>query len=187
MKNIIITFIITATVVMISAFTTAAPESPEYIGSKSCKGCHNTKKGGKIYAKWEASKHANAFKTLQSAEADKIAKEKGYDTKAAETDFCIGCHVTGKNNADAKFGKKFKDDQGVGCESCHGAASGYKSKHNKPEKKAQAMKLGMEIPKIDAPETVALCTSCHNDQSPTYKGEFDLAKRWAEIEHALPE
>ena len=36
-------------------------------------------------------------KTLESPEADKIAKDKGFDTKASETPACIKCHVLGKD------------------------------------------------------------------------------------------
>jgi nitrate/TMAO reductase-like tetraheme cytochrome c subunit len=169
----------------VCAFTFMPPKSPQYLGSKSCKGCHNTAKGGKVFAKWQKTAHANAFKTLMTPEAEKIAKDKGYDTKAAETDFCLSCHVTGKNAEGAKFHKKFKNEEGVGCESCHGPASGYKTKHNKPEKIEAAVKAGLQLPKVADGSAEKQCVTCHNETSPTYK-PFDMAKKWAEVKHELP-
>ncbi|MDI6780328.1 MAG: multiheme c-type cytochrome [Bacteroidota bacterium] len=43
---------------------------------------------------WEKSKHANAYKVLESEEAQKIAKEKGLKKVANESPECLECHVT---------------------------------------------------------------------------------------------
>ena len=121
MNRIIYPLLGLAVFMLVSAFTLVRPpaKGPDYIGAKSCKGCHNTTKGGKTYAKWEKSAHANAFKTLKTKEADKIAKEAGHSTPAAETKECLSCHVTGMLDAGASFDKKFKKEEGVGCG--HGA------------------------------------------------------------------
>ncbi|MDT8324081.1 MAG: cytochrome c family protein [Bacteroidota bacterium] len=178
MKNAVTFIAVAVAFTALTAFTFQG--SNEYIGSKSCKACHsNAKMGGTAYKTWEKSAHAKAFETLKSAEADKIAKEAGHTTKAAETDACLSCHVTGMNVKGAKFDKKFDKTEGVGCESCHGAGSAYKSKHAKDV--AGAAKLGLTTPK--GKDAEALCVTCHNEKSPTYKG-FDFATMLKKIDHS---
>ena len=186
MKKATTLFLVSGMFIALTAFTLSPPGSPEYVGSKSCKGCHKSAKGGKAYPKWESTSHANAFKTLQTPEADKIAADKGFTTKAAETDNCLSCHVTGMNVEGAAFHKKFKKEEGVGCESCHGAASGYKMKHSKAAQKEAAKAAGFSLPNISDGSAEALCITCHNENSPTYK-PFDLKEKWSKIEHGLPE
>lgn len=165
-----VSFIALALVFMaVSAFTNM--NATQYAGSKSCKACHsNAKMGGEAYKVWEKTKHASAFTTLQSAEADKIAKDKGFKTKAAETPECLSCHIT-----DAKFSA-----EGVGCESCHGAGADYKTKHAKDVN--EGVKLGLKLPKLADGSAEKQCKECHNEKSPTYKS-FKLKEAWKEIEH----
>ncbi len=178
MKNAVTFIAVAVAFTALTAFTFQG--SNEYIGSKSCKACHSNKKmGGTAYKTWSKGPHAKAFKTLQTAEADKIAKEAGHSTKAAETDACLSCHVTGMLEKGAKFGKKFKKEEGVGCEACHGPASKYKTKHAKDVE--GAAKLGLKSP--TGKDAEALCVTCHNEKSPTYK-KFDFAKRMKEIDHS---
>ena len=146
----------------------------KFVGAKTCKPCHsNDKMGGTAYKVWEKSPHADAFKTLQSDEANKIAKDKGLKTAAAESPECLKCHTVGE-------GKETKlNAEGVGCEACHGAASGYKTIHLKPENKEKAIAAGLNLPSKDDPK---LCETCHNAESPTAK-KFVMAEYWAKIAH----
>ncbi len=185
MKRVVVPILGSIVFVALCAFTLTPADSPQYVGAKSCKGCHNTDKGGKVYAKWESSAHASAFKTLQTPAADKIAADKGFKTKAAETPECLSCHVTGMMEKAAKFDAKFDKAEGVGCESCHGAASLFKTKHNKPEQLEEAKKLGLELPKVADGSAEKHCKQCHNEKSPTYKA-FKMKEMWAKIEHGLP-
>ncbi len=164
------TFITLALMFMaVSAFTNNA--APANIGAKSCKACHsNAKMGGVSYKAWEKTPHASAFKTLQTAAADKIAADKGFKTKAAETPNCLGCHVT-----DKKFAA-----EGVGCESCHGAGADYKTKHSKDVQ--EGVKLGLKLPKTKDGSAEKLCKDCHNDKSPTYK-PLKFAEAWKKVAH----
>ena len=180
MKNAAMFLALALAFTSLTAFTFSG--SNEYVGSKSCKACHsNAKMGGTAYKKWEKGPHAKAYETLKTAEADKIAKEAGYKTKAVETDNCLSCHVTGMMEKGAKFSKGFNKTEGVGCETCHGAASAYKTKHAKDVEGAK--KLGLESPSIADGGAEKLCISCHNEKSPTYKG-FDLKEYWAKIDHS---
>ena len=186
MKKTVSLFGVLAAVVLFSAFTfLTPPKGNKYVGTNSCKACHNTAKTGKQYAHWQGTAHANAFKTLQSAEADKIAAGKGIKGKAVDAKECLSCHVTGMNESGAAFDKKFDNSEGVGCEACHGAGSGYKTKHNKPEKLKDAIAAGMQLPKVADGSAEKHCKTCHNKQSPTFKG-FDFAKMWDKVAHPLP-
>ena len=86
--------------------------SKEFIGVAKCKMCHNKPATGAQYAAWAASPHAKAFQSL-----------KGDDAKNPK---CLKCHSTA-------FGLQLSETQsitveeGVSCESCHGAGSEYKT------------------------------------------------------------
>ena len=156
----------------------------KFVGAKRCMACHKVEKmGGLAYTVWEKSSHAKAYQTLLGDEAKKIAKEKGLKVAPAESEACLKCHVTGggaAKNVDASF----KKEEGVTCEACHGAASGYVSIHNKktPEDKEKAKAAGLMLPsKTDG----KMCETCHNANSPTFKG-FKMADMWAKIEHSGP-
>jgi hypothetical protein len=173
----------TATLVLLCSLfvTTAGISQNKYIGTKMCGACHKQKKAGETYKVWQKSAHASAYKTLQMEEADKIAEEKGLKKPAAESPECLKCHVTGGGTA-KNVDKSFKLSEGVTCEACHGAASGYKTLHSKPKNKEKAIAKGLIVGDA-ADET--LCVTCHNEESPTFKG-FDMKKMWAKIEHKLP-
>jgi hypothetical protein len=164
------TFIALAVMFMaVSAFTSNT--GPTNGGAKTCKACHsNAKMGGESFKHWEKSPHASAFKTLQTAAADKIAAEKGFKTKAAETPECLSCHVT-----DKKFAA-----EGVGCESCHGAGSEYKNKHAKSIE--EGVKLGLQLPKVADGSAEKQCKTCHNEKSPTYR-PLKFAEAWKKVAH----
>ena len=153
----------------------------QHVGVDKCKVCHKSKKKGEQYAKWLAGAHSKAFETLASDPSKAIAKEKGIKDPQTAPE-CLKCHVTGHDVAAEFLGTKYKKEDGVGCESCHGAGGDfYKMKTMK------ALYAG-EI----EPGTVGLlepneklCVSCHNEESPTYK-KFEYAVRVKEIAHPIP-
>jgi hypothetical protein len=163
----------------------------KYIGVKSCV-CHTMASKGKQVDIWQKSKHASAFKTLTTEEADKIAKEKGSDKPAAETETCLNCHVTGFGKETAE---KYSKEEGVTCEACHSPASDWKPLHSKKDKLADAIEAGLVVIRVtepadkDKPEGMLKieehCKTCHNDKSPTFK-EFKFADMWKQIAHPLP-
>lgn len=185
MKKSLLVMTLAAAFVAVTAFTSMENAEQKYLGSASCKACHNTDKQGKQFAKWAESAHANAFKTLQKPEADAIAQKAGHKTKAAETAECIACHVTGKDEKAPQYDAKFTNDEGVGCESCHGAGSGYKTLHMKPENKDKAVAAGMLIPKVEGGAAEKQCKQCHNSKSPTFKS-FKFDEMWKKIAHPRP-
>lgn len=155
-----------------------------YIGSKSCGMCHKTEKQGSQLPIWEKSAHANTYKTLQTEQADKIAKEKGFETKAVETDACLKCHTTGHGLPAERFEKNFNVADGVQCEACHGPGSEYKSMKIMKDRDA-AVKAGLVV-FADNAAIEASCKTCHNEESPTYNG-FNFAEMYEKIKHDIPE
>ena len=151
----------------------------EITGAPNCKGCHKAKTGDQ-WGIWTGSAHAGAFATLASEASAKIAAERGIGNPQ-QHEACLQCHTTrGFLGADVPISEKGKytDDEGVGCEACHGPGSGYKPGNvMKDPEAARAAGLIMD-------RTAESCARCHNETSPTYK-PFDFESRWAEIAHPV--
>ena len=145
-----------------------------YEGVQVCGMCHKTEKSGNQLKVWEGSKHAQAYKALQTAEAKKFSKDPTKDEK------CLKCHTTGHGVAANLKGAKFKVEDGVQCEACHGAGSAYKSMAVM-KNKADAQKKGLMV----HADVEKFCKTCHNSESPTFKG-FDYKTMWAKIAHPTP-
>jgi hypothetical protein len=80
------------------------PEGLAYIGSNSCKACHEYE-----YEKWSTRPHAGAYATLE-----KVGSQ--YDPE------CIVCHVVGFDyqSGFVSESQSSEDLKNVGCENCHG-------------------------------------------------------------------
>lgn len=164
--------------VIFIAFSLSINAQNQFIGANSCGMCHKKADQGEQLKIWEESAHAKAFETLKSEEATKIA-----GGNAFEDENCLKCHATAYN-ADAKLlGKKFKVEDGVQCETCHGAGSEYKSKKTMQDH-AKSVAAGM-TEYADEAAIELQCRTCHNEESPTYK-EFDFKKMWEKIKHPIP-
>ena len=152
----------------------------ELIGAPKCKMCHKAKTGDQ-WKIWTESAHAGAFTTLGSDESKAIATEMGLGDPQTE-EACLKCHTTqgflGRDVVVNAKGK-YKDDEGVGCEACHGLGSDYKSKKVMSDPEA-AKAAGLVMPKSEE-----FCVKCHNEESPTFKA-FDFAANWEKIEHPVP-
>jgi len=150
--------------------TKKAPPAHAYVGSKTCKMCHNTESQGKIYDKWMSTAHAKAMSVLDSAKGQ------------TKDPTCLKCHTTGYGTATGY--DKMPDKQGpeelgsVGCEACHGPGADYKAM-SVMKNHDQAVAAGLIMP------TEETCKTCHNSNSPTFKG-FDYAKMYPLIEHHIP-
>lgn len=153
----------------------------QYVGSSMCIMCHKNPKTGDQAGKWKKGPHARAYQTLATEKAKKIAAEKGIDDPQ-KADACLKCHVTGHGAEKEALGKKYKLNEGVTCEACHGKGGVYAKpkKHGKNVPAAEASKNG-----LIAKPAAKLCQSCHNEESPTYK-EFDYKKMAKEIAHPRP-
>jgi hypothetical protein len=184
-KSIALLMFVLVAVWGLSTFITPASseeeKAREFVGVDKCKMCHKKPDQGEQYGKWMEGPHSKAYATLASDKAKEIAAAKKIadPQKAAE---CLKCHVTGHGADAALLGKKYKVEDGVGCESCHGAGGDYY--------KMKTMK-GLSAGEIE-PASVGLlmpdekvCVTCHNEESPTYK-EFVFKERVKAIAHPVP-
>ncbi|MBK8975338.1 MAG: hypothetical protein IPM29_05390 [Planctomycetes bacterium] len=155
-----------------------------FIGAKACKNCHNGEDKGNIHDKWAASAHARAYATLGTPEAKKIAAGMGIDDPQ-KSEKCLECHVTAFGVDPKEIKKGFLIEDGVQCETCHGAGE----EHFKVRFKESMQKDKPPSPigenEVHAVRDPASCIRCHNERSPTHK-EFCFKERMAEIEHLDP-
>ncbi len=153
----------------------------KYVGANTCKPCHMTTKSGAAFTVWQKSSHAKAFATLATPAALEIAKKKGIADPQKDA-ACLKCHDTAAGVAATQLASTFKAGEGVGCEACHGPGSEFKT--------MQVMK-DIDTGKIKG-ETVGLmkgdeklCLTCHNSESPNFKG-FNFAEYSKKIAHPTP-
>lgn len=168
-----------ATFFLLSMFTLQAQNQHSFIGVKDCAMCHKTEKQGQQLSIWQNSKHSKAYETLKTAEADQIAKEKGFTTPAVETEDCLKCHASGYNVDESLLGAKFNIEDGVQCETCHGPGSGYKAM-NIMKDRQKSIENGM----IYHENLEDFCVGCHNVESPTFV-DIDINAAWELIKHPV--
>jgi hypothetical protein len=91
-----------------------AEGQPRYVGSESCKGCHEP-----AYEWWRNTKHGRAYNTL-------VERNKQFDLS------CVGCHVVGYNKPGGSTVTHVENLKDVGCESCHGPGEFHNKEPEKP-------------------------------------------------------
>lgn len=173
-------------ILLIFASSLIAQEAKhQYVGVDKCKICHKTEAQGNQFGIWESSKHAGAYKILLSDEAVKIAKEKGLTKAPSEAPECLKCHETAYNVDASMKAESFSAENGVQCESCHGAGADYRKMSIMKDRDA-SIKNGMNPIAISDGTAEKFCKTCHNSESPTFKA-FDFAQYWEKIKHLVPE
>lgn len=163
-----------------SGTASAAGGSGRYEGVASCAGstCHGRAEGnGEVVrqdeiANWQepsssSGAHSRAYAALASPRGRQIAERLGLGPATAATE-CLGCHATFAPQASR--GPRFQLSDGVGCESCHGPASGWLAVHYaKPATHGSNVAAGL-IP-LDRPQVRAkVCLDCHYGSAKT--GQF---------------
>lgn len=142
-----------------------------HVGVASCAGstCHGRSEAdGKIVRQdelmiWqdEASPtgaHSRAFRVLAEPRSRAIAQRLGIG-EAASAPMCLGCHAT-PAPAGAR-GARFQTSDGVGCEACHGAASGWLASHySVGASHVDNVSRGM-VPLDNPRARAAMCLDCH--------------------------
>ena len=172
-----------------SSIIAGEPDPAKFVGLKSCKMCHKSEKSGKQHGIWAAGPHANAYKLLASAEAKAVATKAGV-TDPQKSGKCLSCHSTAYNNTEKAVVAKIAVEEGVTCESCHGAGKGYKSKSVMVSRE-KSIAGGMVYPATKS------CVRCHNEKSATWNPErytnadgkkvgFDEKKAYEKIKHPKP-
>lgn len=191
-----------------SGFLADAPKRPHaaqiaqpklnlyYVGSDACKACHAAE-----HAVWAKSQHGHALDTLEN-----VAKRpslRNYDPE------CVVCHTVGfEYETGYVDSKKTPDLKHVGCENCHGPASGHVANPKaanlvalmSPWKRAGGgnlpaalIKKMAETPPVDRGKirvepadqlmvniAAATCGKCHD---PDNDPHFDFYTYWPKVNH----
>ncbi len=112
------------------------------------------------YVTWsEFDPHAGAFRTLENERSAAMARRLGIGP-AERAPACLACHSE-VATAPAR-GARFQQDDGIGCEACHGPASGWLATHDDgpPDSHEQSVRAGLRA--LNEPEVRgALCVACH--------------------------
>jgi hypothetical protein len=146
-----------------------AKVSRQLQGTMSCSAsvCHGGANIGQPLSEattWRAlDPHALAYNSLLTSESAGIAKRLwDAKTRADEAPLCLKCHVhPGYDRARPNFRK----EDGVGCESCHGAAENWLAPHHRHETwsvltAAEKHVAGLADTK-SLPGRASICVSCH--------------------------
>lgn len=170
----------------------SAEDEIAYISPDGCKKCHF-----KTLRSWKKTVHAKALDSLKPGEKTDIKKKFNLDPQKDYTKdpACLQCHVTGygkpggypavKDSWSEEEQERAKDNDGVGCESCHGPGEKYApyKKDHEDYKREELAKLGAYVP-VKAEN----CTTCHRAEgNPTapegYTFNFEEMKAKTEAIH----
>lgn len=146
----------------------AGHEADQFVGAAACANvvCHGSlvsHEGGNIlhneFVTWsERDSHARAFAVLGSPQSERIAAALGIGP-ASEAPACLDCHAT--NPAPELRGDKFRVEDGVSCESCHGAAGRWLASHD-DEGRTHADNVAAGLTDLaDVGLRARVCSSCH--------------------------
>lgn len=181
--------IVGAALVMVAASGIMVASASDLVGVKSCKMCHKKDDTGNQFNVWQASGHAKAFEAL-GTDAAKAAGAKAGVADPQHSGKCLKCHSTAYNWTEQVATDKVPVEEGVSCESCHGAGSDYKSKETM-QSREKCIAAGMVYP------ATKNCEKCHNAESPTWNPEryttkdgkkvgFDAEQAFEKIKHPNP-
>ena len=154
--------------------------TPQYVGAAACSSsnCHGSVTARldsamslqNEYVTWyKSDRHAKAYETLSTDRALRIARLVGmvdgtatpgdWLARAARPERCLDCHAL--DVPAAQRGPKFKLEDGVSCEACHGPAGGWLTRHTERGwEPSQSLALGMR--ETSDPGTAAeICMGCH--------------------------
>lgn len=150
----------------------ASPASGRaFTGVASCAGstCHGRMiADGKIVrqdelARWQepstpGGAHSRAFNILSSPRSQQIAATLGLGDATQAKD-CLGCHATPAGGSEK--GARFLTNDGVGCEACHGAASGWIASHYAVGATHAGNVANGMVPLEKPVARAAVCLDCH--------------------------
>lgn len=146
-----------------------AQTSDRYQGTGSCSSsnCHgsvNPIKGARIlqneYYTWQKhDSHSKAYSVLLQPDAQKMARHLGLGDPSLEPT-CLACHTTFVPEK-ALRGERYSIEDGVSCESCHGASERWLASHAAAGvTHQQNLKSGM-FDTANLEKRAKLCLSCH--------------------------
>ncbi len=154
----------------ISPLLAAAQTAPaRYTGTGSCSSsnCHGNAqpvKGSEIlhneYYTWtKHDKHSQAFTNLTKAPGRRMASLMGLGDPTKEK-LCLSCHATYVPSKELQ-GENYSLEDGVSCESCHGAAEHWLSSHAETGATHQQNLARGLADTVTLTKRAQLCLSCH--------------------------
>ena len=109
------------------------------------------------------------------------ARKKGIEDPQKSAD-CLKCHVTGYGEPKQNFEATFKPEDGIQCETCHGAGTDYFKMTTMKGVRAGTIerdKVGLLKPNKET------CARCHNENSTSGK-PVDWSADSTRIAHPIP-
>ncbi len=123
-----------------SALPTNSPQDflpDHFLGSQSCSAssCHGSPRresvlGSAAHFFFDNDRHQRGGAVLREKRSDEIVKRLHLPKPAWETKECLVCHAPAAVNFENRPGLMAKVTDGVGCESCHGAARNWLAHHH---------------------------------------------------------
>jgi len=180
----------------IAAYTEVTIPGAAYVRPDTCRICHDKPATGDQWGIWKKSKHAQAYDTLRSPQAQDIASKAGIKMLAYEAPQCVRCHVTAYDSKTKSVPPEIQLTDAVGCQACHGPGSLHQEDGIKmmfhPDK-ASKINLSAHIIRPDE----KTCVACHNPESPVWKPDkytlpngtksgFDYKQAFSQIAHPVP-
>jgi hypothetical protein len=164
------------------------PGTPEYVGSLSCKSCHED-----AYDVWKNSDHSHAYDTL-------VNKAKNPGNRQYDPE-CIVCHTVGFGfktgyvdeattppPANPHKDRKPPNLHGVGCENCHGPGSVHVRNPNDVEWQKR-MNPWRHLP-VNRDEQLKamdqMCQKCHDQENDVRWTDGGFKRKWPKVEHPSP-
>lgn len=137
---------------------TTYAQAPTTLGNGTCGGseCHANVELTWLTSKPGGQEHYASFRKLKQARdnSEKYTKAVGLAKFDDPAGMCVKCHAT--------YLVKAQTFDGVGCESCHGAASGYRDFHSKNSKdRAGSINRGMRDLLRKPNNWIGVCQDCH--------------------------
>jgi hypothetical protein len=161
-------------------------EEPVLItGSDKCGECHQLQMLGNQTVYWQTSRHRAAYISLQSQLAKDFAAKNNI-AEPIKNELCLSCHTT--SGILKGFGGQlsYKIEEGVGCEGCHGAGSGYSPTENMKDEELfkrhggivgdEKVCLECHSPKANTEHKISEDSCPFQDEDFNYKAAFEKIK-----------
>ncbi|MFM8517162.1 MAG: multiheme c-type cytochrome [Nevskiaceae bacterium] len=154
-------------VIAFAADTASAPARFEGVASCASSLCHGSARPLSVhdvlqneYVTWsQFDPHSNAYRVLLEARSRQIAERMGIGP-AHKAPQCLACHA--EVVSAARRGARLQLSDGVGCESCHGAAERWLPTHHQSPAVSHADNLARGLIALERPRVRAeVCTGCH--------------------------
>lgn len=152
-----------------------------YVGAERCGVCHEAASLGGAFKVWKSGPHAQAFNVLASDSAR--AYLAGHADRRLAS--CLGCHTTLGYEAHNEP-ERLLNAEGVSCERCHGAGSGYSDYNIMLDRAAFTAHGGVVGTLRDCYQCHAADPAATDNHCPFQQAPFSADSAWPAIRHPLP-